>query len=162
MNPLADALNALDIHPEDAPIFERIAKRFERADPDTGCIFLSGGSFPDSRPKVMVSGRRMTAARAIAAVAHNRDSWSSLWEARHTCGNAACVAPDHLVPGCPIDNAADRDAHGRTARGERNGNSKLTDVQRQVIASDNRPNTMIAADYGVSARTIQYIKSGAR
>lgn len=39
----------------------------------------------------------------------------------HTCDNPGCVNPDHLFLGTNADNTADRDAKGRTARGERHG-----------------------------------------
>lgn len=37
----------------------------------------------------------------------------------HHCDNPSCVRPDHLFLGTNADNAADRNAKGRTARGKR-------------------------------------------
>jgi hypothetical protein len=49
-------------------------------------------------------------------------------EAAHTCGNGhlGCVSGAHLYWGSGVDNAADRDEHGRTSRGEGHPTAKLT------------------------------------
>lgn len=39
----------------------------------------------------------------------------------HRCDNPPCCNPDHLFLGTLADNAADRDAKGRTAKGDRSG-----------------------------------------
>lgn len=50
---------------------------------------------------------------------------------RHRCdnGSGGCVRPEHLDAGSQLDNAQDCVSRGRTARGERNGQSKLSDAQ---------------------------------
>jgi hypothetical protein len=40
---------------------------------------------------------------------------------RHTCDNTSCVRPEHLLLGTQLDNIADRNERGRTARGDRAG-----------------------------------------
>lgn len=47
----------------------------------------------------------------------------------HRCDNPPCVRPDHLFMGSALDNALDAAAKGRTARGEKNHNAKLTAEQ---------------------------------
>lgn len=42
----------------------------------------------------------------------------------HTCDNPPCCNPKHLFLGTQADNVRDRDAKGRTARGDNNGRSK--------------------------------------
>lgn len=52
-------------------------------------------------------------------------------ETRHKCdnGQGGCVRPDHMEPGTAADNARDCVERGRTAKGERNGQAKLSDAQ---------------------------------
>ncbi len=54
----------------------------------------------------------------------------------HKCDNPPCCNPAHLFLGTTQDNTADRDAKGRTAKGERSGNAKLTDAQVRAIRSN--------------------------
>lgn len=45
---------------------------------------------------------------------------------RHTCDNAWCINPEHLIIGTQADNIRDAVARGRNAKGTSNGQSKLT------------------------------------
>jgi hypothetical protein len=78
---------------------------------------------------------------------------------RHKCDNPACVNPDHLELGTHADNVADRDARGRTARGERL-HAKLTEDDVLRIRADSRSHRAIGADYGVAHSTVGNIKRG--
>jgi hypothetical protein len=51
----------------------------------------------------------------------------------HGCDNPQCCNPAHLHPGTQAENIAERDARGRTAIGERNGNHKLTEQNARDI-----------------------------
>ena len=52
---------------------------------------------------------------------------------RHLCGDRRCLRPSHLGKGTQKENAMDRAKHGKTAKGEKHGNSKLSDIQRAEI-----------------------------
>lgn len=56
-------------------------------------------------------------------------------EVRHLDGDRTNNRPSNLVYGTAKENAADREAHGRTARGNRNGNSRAA---RAARVSDGR------------------------
>lgn len=81
---------------------------------------------------------------------------------RHRCDNPPCVNPDHLEVGTHLDNMNDRHERGRTARGERNGNSKVTAEIAARIRSEYPGSTQkeIWTRYGLSRTTIQRILRG--
>lgn len=53
----------------------------------------------------------------------------------HRCDNPPCCNPDHLFLGTKTENIADRDAKGRTARGEKHG--RRTKPERTARGSRN-------------------------
>ena len=58
---------------------------------------------------------------------------SELPEVRHLDGNPGNNHPSNLAWGTQAQNAADRDTHGRTGRGETSGRAKLTNAQVMEI-----------------------------
>lgn len=75
---------------------------------------------------------------------------------RHTCDNAACVNPDHLILGTHADNMQDARSRGRF-----NGmNAKLTNEQVLGIFNEPGRHHFIAAKWGVSTTTVSHIKTG--
>ncbi len=76
----------------------------------------------------------------------------------HTCDNPTCVSVEHLFLGTHVDNMADRDAKGRNAHGDRNGNAKLTNenvpVLRSRYAAGGVSYQDLANEHGVSAHTM--------
>jgi hypothetical protein len=82
---------------------------------------------------------------------------------RHTCDRPPCVKDEHLIAGRPVDNVRDRDERGRTARGARVGNAKLSWDQ---VAEMRRRNAegetayRLAREFGVSYSTAKCIVSG--
>jgi hypothetical protein len=77
----------------------------------------------------------------------------------HRCDMPCCVNPDHLFAGSILENAHDKIAKGRDAKGERNGQSKLTEDDVRAIRGDARTLLAVAADYGVGATTISEVRS---
>lgn len=72
----------------------------------------------------------------------------------HSCDTPGCVNPAHLRLGTHSENAKDRHRKGRSARGERGGNARLTEAQVKEIRARYVPKVvtqkMLAAEYGVS------------
>jgi hypothetical protein len=94
----------------------------------------------------------------------------------HKCDHRLCCNPDHLFLGTRTDNAADRTAKGRSARGDANGSrtrpenrpkgsshgrSKLTEEEvreiRLILATGEYEQPHIARAYGVSRTAIYEI-----
>jgi hypothetical protein len=67
---------------------------------------------------------------------------------RHTCDNPRCCNPRHLLSGTHAENVADKVARNRQAKGEHNGNSKLTIDQVAMIRNLHRP---YDKEYGTTA-----------
>jgi hypothetical protein len=84
-------------------------------------------------------------------------------EIRHLDGNKTNNRADNLAYGTKKDNAADRDAHGRTARGSQNGASKLDKASVITIKSllaYGLSQRAIAREFGVHQTSIHRIASG--
>lgn len=76
----------------------------------------------------------------------------------HRCDIKLCVNPAHLFLGTAADNNRDMLAKGRTAKGEKSGQAKLTARQVLSIRADRRLGVDIAATYGVSKALVSMIK----
>ena len=88
-------------------------------------------------------------------------------EVCHLCDNPPCVRPDHLYLGTHLVNMRDALAKGRhkapRLKGEQIGNSVLTaDKVRAIRAmtTEGKSQRVIAAHFGVSRRTVQFIQGG--
>lgn len=80
--------------------------------------------------------------------------------ASHTCGNGhlGCVNRRHLIWETQEDNMRRTREHGTDNSGARNGHAKLTEAQARAILVDRRPDSAIAAEYGVSTWTVKDIR----
>lgn len=81
----------------------------------------------------------------------------------HKCDNRACVNPDHLFLGTPKDNGSDAAKKGRTAHGERNGQTKLTEREVRTIrafAGIGANQSVLGEMFGVTQSTIWLILRG--
>ncbi len=78
----------------------------------------------------------------------------------HTCDVPLCVNPSQLRAAIQAENVADRDIKGRTAKGEKNGKSKLTETQARFIKRSSKPTQVLANRFGVHYTTVMKIKQG--
>ncbi len=79
----------------------------------------------------------------------------------HKCDNRKCIKPEHLYLGDNKQNVKDRMMRGRSAKGENNGQSKLTETQVRSIKrllSKKWTQCSIAERFGVHQSTIFSIK----
>lgn len=79
-------------------------------------------------------------------------------DACHRCDVPLCVNPAHIFFGTQRDNNRDRDAKRRTARGERNNKSSLTETDVLNIRAGTTSMNAAAKIYGVSRQTISEIR----
>lgn len=78
----------------------------------------------------------------------------------HRCDNRACREPEHLFLGTHQDNADDRVAKGRSAKGLRNGRGRLRPASVEHIRRSRLPGVELADIYGVHPATISKIRRG--
>lgn len=92
----------------------------------------------------------------------------------HHCDNRSCFNPEHLFAGTAAENNADMDAKGRAnrvgvprqptyserARGEENGEAKLTEEQVYAIRAATGSYEAIAERFDVSKALIGRIRRG--
>ena len=100
----------------------------------------------------------LMAHRIAYYLAHGLDPGDLL--VRHDCDNKPCVNPAHLQLGTQADNMRDARVRGRSARGERSGNSKLRaadvlDLRVKYQKGVSQP--QLAAEYGVTQPNVSYI-----
>lgn len=76
----------------------------------------------------------------------------------HVCDNRLCVNPDHLKLGTQADNIRDAVSKGRIANGERQGLSKLTEIQvleiRALYKTGQYTQPQLAKAYGLCQATV--------
>lgn len=112
-------------------------------------------------------GVRGTAHRIVYCKTHGVDLSSIKGlVVRHTCDNARCINPEHLVLGTHQDNMGDRCARQRTNKGEARPQSKLTEadvdfIRKHYVRYSKEWGTVaIARMLGVNHRTVQSVTSG--
>ena len=81
----------------------------------------------------------------------------------HRCDNPPCCNPDHLFIGTSRDNIVDMVTKQRQARGEQDGNAKLTVRQVRAIrrgAAAGRTYAELAPRFGVDRSTVGRVVNG--
>lgn len=120
-----------------------------------------------ARISVTKDGHRKTtlASNVICEMAHGAPP-SPDREAAHSCGNGhlACVHPGHVRWKTHAENMAEMMEHGRSTRGEKHPNAKITDDVVREIRGDYKNFTRreLSKIHGISVRHLIRIVSGER
>lgn len=109
----------------------------------------------------VIGGVQKRASRWMCILAHGEPSQPKL-EAAHSCGVARCVNPHHLRWATPVENSADKRAHGTENIGERNGKTKLSADDVRAIRSAPPDLVALMKQYGLSKGCVSKIRSGSR
>lgn len=138
------------------PAKERFEMFVERI-PESGCWVWTGTTGNKGYGQLWEAGRMIRAHRFAFETAFGPIP-AGMYVC-HRCDVRACVNPAHLFLGTNDENMADMVSKGRQARGERNGQSKLTEQKALAIRADPRPYPQIADAFGISQTQISCIKS---
>lgn len=137
------------------------AKQIEYQINSTNCwVCTSHKAGKGIYPTKIVDTIRYPLHRYMYQQVHGPQSLAPTLVLRHTCDNTQCINPAHLVPGTVADNVQDRVDRNRSAKGEANGRTVLTDDQVVSIYQSNEKPTVLARLYGVDRRAIYGIRHG--
>lgn len=113
--------------------------------------------------RIWYGGKHQLVTRVICDRLYGRPP-TPAHEAAHSCGKGhlGCCNPRHLRWATSRENKADRELHGTTPRGERNGQAKLTERQAAEIRALRGVSTVreIGRQFGVSATQVSDIHNG--
>lgn len=140
--------------------FDRVMAKIEKA--PNGCWNFTGllsGGHGDAKYGVISHGYRNLYAHRIAY----EDAKGTIPEGLqvcHSCDNTICCNPDHLFLGTIQENTQDSLEKGRRARGTKNSQNKLTELQALEIRASTESGVVLGVRYGVSRTQISNIKRG--
>jgi hypothetical protein len=109
----------------------------------------------------VIGGVQKRASRWMCVLAHGSPP-SERYHAAHSCGIPACVNPKHLRWAMPVENMADKNLHGTSNHGERNGKTKLTENDIRAIRSAPPDLKRIMGRFGISKGCVSKIRSRSR
>lgn len=126
------------------------------ADVATGCVVWTGPRAQNKYGKTKV-GRKFRVSVHRLSFILNVGPIPQGAHVLHKCDNMLCVNPAHLFLGSNLDNIADRNRKGRTAKGSRIAQSKLTEEKvrqmRDLFSAGGKTHKEVGAIFGVHYKT---------
>lgn len=123
------------------------------------CLTWPFGGRDNGYGTLVFDGEHLSAHRQMCVLV-NGPAPSPAHEAAHSCGKGheGCVHPKHLSWKTPVENQADKIAHGTDNRGERHPFAMLTEEAVRSIRQRYRPRQVtyaaLAAEYGVTPAAV--------
>jgi hypothetical protein len=136
----------------------RFWRRVQKSD---GCWLWSGKKNSDGYGEMQIDGRFVKAHRYSWMLASGPvpDGMCVC----HRCDTPRCVNPSHLFLGTHTDNMRDMARKGRGVSSGRRGEelpwTKLNEAAVLAIREDQRPQRLIAKDYGIAQPLVSMIKT---
>lgn len=79
--------------------------------------------------------------------------------ARHTCDNAWCINPRHIISGTIADNNRDKMERRRSCHGEKRANAKLTEeAVRSIRSRPHETDKTLAREFGVTTSNLWRVR----
>lgn len=127
------------------------------------CLIWPYGRGADGYGIVRINGRATRVSR-LSCEEENGPAPFEKMDAAHSCGNGhlGCCSRKHLRWATRLENARDAMSHDTHARGEINGNSKLTDKDVMDIRELRGKVTLreLSERYGVSQGSLCWVQKG--
>lgn len=160
------------MHPKNT-LEDRFWAKVQNSDDPHGCWLWIGSHRMDGYGIIKDNKRQRLAHRVCWELTHGPIPAGLC--VCHVCDNPPCVNPAHLWLGTPTENAKDRNAKGRTARGDQTGprkypehrprgeahyRARLTDERVREIrirAAAGEMQKIIAEDFGIWQSTVSSV-----
>ncbi len=134
---------------------QRFWLRVDQSAGSDACWPWAGYCNTNGYGNVRILGRRASTHRLAYELSHG--SIPTGLFVLHTCDNPPCCNPTHLYTGTAADNSRDAMSRNRTAKGERNGYSKLSNADISEIGrlyDAGKTQVEIAKQFGVRQSAI--------
>ncbi len=123
------------------------------------CLMWPYSVTPGGYASFWHGGRTNSVHRVLCAKVHGPPPLHH--HAAHSCGNGhlGCVNKNHLSWKSVKENSKDKIVHGTQQRGQKNGNSKLTEADAMaIISAEGVPQNILAKQYGVTQALVSKIR----
>jgi hypothetical protein len=110
-------------------IQDRFWKKVKKLETGKCCWEWTTGLNQQGYGEFKVNSKDISAHRFSYQLHHNRLIHDGMYIMHFVCDNPKCVNPAHLKEGSHQDNMTDMVNKCRSAKGDKNGNSKLTEAQ---------------------------------